>query len=332
LFFFNKPKSNLSDVIVLGLFTIFILVYGFFLDIIVSNEVDFIGFGFTISIFLGYLLSSIETKEHFFHANEKLVQWSLLIGIPIFLLIGFFPSLLSFAPYYNFDGFEHQTFFVTNIHYAEEGLLSYRFVGFGREPGVTQFFYILALWSSLKKHGKFTFSTLLIILAIFLGRSTAGFFMMVIVVFFTIPIRKNIKYILFSSPFFIFLLINEFNYHIDNKLSGTNSFINRYERYFSFFSSDVYNVVFGFGNTFYKNSIGVANLGGWDTFLQLSQRYGIITFVFLAFILFLKNRKFFMVSLIIFITFFSQLIWFYPAIAFFYFKGRSNCIQPNKQV
>ncbi len=327
LFLYCKIKLNLVDSISLLLLTLLILFYGFILDFIYAKEIDFINLGFVISIYFAYLLSCIETKEHFFYANEKLVHWSLIIGIPIFLLIGVFPFILNFALSYNYGGYFHKTFIVTNIHYAEEGQLSDRFVGFGREPGVTQFFYILALWSRLKRNGKFTLPIILIILAIVLGKSTAGFFTMMLVILLTMPIKKNLKYIFLFSPILVYFVFDQFNYHLQNKLAGSDSFIYRYERYYNFFTSDINNIIFGYGNALYKKSIGISDLGGWDTFLQLSQRYGIISFVLISLLLFLNNRKFTTVSLIIFITFFSQLIWFYPAIAFFYFNGKS---EPNK--
>lgn len=324
LFFFSKIKFNSSDFIVLLILTVIILIYGFVLDIIYTQEIDLINFGFIFSIFLAFLLSCLESKEHFFYANEMLVRWSLLIGLPIFILTFFFPLILNFALPYNFGGYIHKTFIVTNIHYVEEGLLSDRFVGFGREPGVTQFFYTLALWSRLKRAGKFTFNSVLIIFAIILGKSTAGFFTMISIIFLTMPVKKNLKYLIFFSPLFVYLIVDQFNYHLQNKLTGSDSFIYRYERYSDFFSSDIFKILFGYGNAFYKRSIGVAELGGWDTFLQLSQRYGIISFIIISLLLFVSNRKYFIVSLIIFITFFSQLIWFYPAIAFFYFLGNTE--------
>jgi hypothetical protein len=330
--YFSKIKLKIYDSLILLILTFLILLYGFILDIIYSKDIDLINFGFIISIFFGYLLSCLETKEHFFYANEKLVHWTLLIGLPIFLLISLFPFISNFALTYNYGGYFHKTFIVTNIHYAEEGQLSDRFVGFGREPGVTQFFYILALWSRLKRNRKFTLPVILIILAVILGKSTAGFFTMILVIFLTIPIKNNIKYILISSPLIIFFLIDQFNYHWQNKLSGSDSFVYRYERYYNFFNSDFTNIMFGYGNAFYKKSIGVTDLGGWDTFLQLSQRYGVISFILISIILFLNNKKYAIVSLIIFITFFSQLIWFYPAIAFFYFKGMSNTLKLNNPI
>jgi hypothetical protein len=301
-----------------------LFIYGFVLDFIRTHEIDFINFGFIISIFPAYLLSCLETKDHFFYANEKLVNWSILLGIPIFLLIRFFPSILEFSFSYNFDGFNHKTFIITNIHYTEEGKLSDRFVGFGREPGLTQLFYILALWSRLNRNGRITMPVILIIIAIVLGRSTAGLFTMLLVILINFPFKKNLKYILLFSPIAVYFLISQINFHIENKLAGSNSFINRYERYITFFISDIKYILFGYGNAFYKKSIGISDLGGWDTFLQLSQRYGIITFALISLLLFLNNPKYTTVSLIIFITFFSQLIWFYPAIAFFYFNGKSE--------
>ena len=51
------------------------------------------------------------------------------------------------------------------------------------------------------------------------------------------------------------------------------------------YNIDINEILFGYGNTFYKKIIGTSDLGGWDTFLQLSQRYGIISFLVISFIL-----------------------------------------------
>ncbi|RXK48272.1 hypothetical protein [Aquirufa rosea] len=329
---FKKIKFAQFNFLILILFLLLLFFYGFLLDTIYSKEIDIISFGFFISILLSYFLSCLVTKEHYFYANEILVHWSLMFGIPIFVLISFYPAILNYALTYDYGGYYHKTFIVTNIHYTEDDQLSERFVGFGREPGITQLFYIIAFWSRLRRSGRITFPIVLIFVAILIGRSTAGFFILIIVILTTMPIKNNLKFLIFISPIFLYFLFQQFNYHLENKLVGSESFIYRYERYYNFFSNDIKIILFGFGNTYYKNYLSAADLGGWDTFLQLSQRYGIISFILLSYILYVNNKKYLTVFLIIFITFFSQLIWFYPAIAFFFFRDNLGSALRGTQV
>lgn len=317
--------------LVILFFLLFILIFGgLVLDIFYEQEVDFISIGFGASIFIGFIISALESKENLLKANEQLMFFSLLIGIPIHFLIVFFPSLLNLAFTYNYGGYFHKTFFITNIHYAEEGVLSDRFVGIGREPGITQIFLLLALWTILKREKRFNFSVLLILIGILLGKSTAGFFSAILVLFLVMPIKKVLKYTLLFSPVIFIFIIDQWIYHTQNKLAGSSSFIYRYGRYLDFFSSDWSVILMGYGNAHYSSDIAKSGLGGWDTLLQLSQRYGILFFVLIVSLLFINNKRTIFVALILFISFLSQLIWFYPVVSFFYFQDRCN--HSNKKV
>lgn len=330
-FFRNRPfYFSESNLFILLFFLIVIVVHGTILDFIYSMSFDFIGIGFLISIILGYLLSGLVTKEDVLLNNERLLFWSVLIGAPIFLLSNFFPVIENSAFNYNSGGFTHKTLLFLNFHVTDEGSISDRFVGIGREPGVTQIFLLLAIWYRLSRLHKFDFKVIVLIAGLLLGKSTAGFFTLLFVLFLTIPFRKLLTLGLIFSPIIIFLITDLWIYHTSNKLAGSVSFLNRYGRYIDFFTGDWISIIGGYGNVYYAKYIGAADLGGWDTMLQVSQRYGILFFISISFILLISNRKNIIIFFIIFISFFSQLVWFYPIISFFYFKVSSRYLKTLK--
>lgn len=289
-------------------------------DFIYSRDFDFITLGFFISILIGLILSCEYSTEDFLKVNENLIHFSLILGLPIFILSKIEPGILEYAYNYSFGGFNHKSFLVANFHYDGDRLFNERFVGIAREPGLTQVFINLALWFNLKKEKRFTAKTYLLITAIVLTKSTAGLICMIFILIQYLKSRKSLKFIILSFPLFAILLFSQITYHWNNKLLGSKSFSIRYDRYLDFFSDNFYNIFFGYGNIYYSNIIVPQNLGGFDSFLQTSQRYGVLFFVLLILILSSINKKERIITIIISIGLFSQLIWFYPIISFFYFK------------
>lgn len=322
LILFRKPtlQFSLRNLCIISFLAFVIIFYGFVLDFLYSRSFDFIGVGFLISILIGYFLSGLVTKEEVFLSNERLMFWSVLLGIPLFLVAQYFPIVSDFALTYNSGGFTHKTFFFLNFHTTEQGTLTDRFVGIGREPGVTQIFLLLAIWYRLQRNKKIDFKVAILMLGLFLGKSTAGFFTLLLVLILTIPFKKLVITGILFFPIIIYLITDLWVYHTNNKLAGSVSFLNRYGRYNDFFTGDWLSILGGYGNVYYAQNIGAADLGGWDTLLQVSQRYGFLFFLTLVLILLYNNQKNIIVFLIIVISFFSQLIWFYPIISFFYFK------------
>lgn len=326
IIFFRKPNLKFSqeNLIILFFFSVSILLYGSLLDFFYSTSFDAIGIGFWISIVIGYFLSNLVTKDEVLLNNEKLMFWSVLIGIPIFILSQYFPIIIEKAISYTYGGFTHKTFVILNFHTSEDDILSERFVGLGREPGVTQIFLLLAIWYRLKRKQVFDFKVLILISGLLLGKSTAGFFTLLLILILSIPLKRLIYLVLLSTPLILYIIADLWVYHTDNKLAGSLSFINRYGRYVDFFTGDLISIIGGYGNVYYAKFIGPADLGGWDTFLQVCQRYGVLFFFGLVIILLYSNRNLIIVFIIILISFFSQLVWFYPIISFFYFKSNNR--------
>lgn len=284
------------------------------------GSLDFNAVGFWLAMTLPFFIVACVEKEEFILAIEKIVLITLLIGLPIWVFCQFFPALITMMPQYTYGGFSHYTLlFVNFLTYGE---LSNRFVGFGSEPGLSQIFYTIALYSRLQRNNlKFDWFVLLLCIAIFLTKSTAGIFTLFIVLFLMVPVRKLIGYIALFSPLLVGYVYGEFIYHLENKLLGSDSFGARYDRYFDFFNSNIVNILFGFGNSYYTEVIASAGIGGYDSLLQFSQRFGLISFFALLLIIFSANYKRPVLFVIIGLGFISQSIWLMPAICFFYYKN-----------
>jgi hypothetical protein len=319
----NDFTIKFRDLIILIISLFFLVFYGFTLDLIFVGEISFQGVGFFIFVLIGFLISQKVTRENFLLANEKLVGFTLVIGLPIYAICYIYPELSRYGFSYSYGGFTHETFIILNILIIDESPLQ-RFCGFGSEPGLTQIFYLLALFSRISRSNRrIDFFSLTIIIAIFFSRSTFGIFLAIYVLARLIPLKILFGYIIILSPILFFTLIDELNYHISEKLVGSDSFALRYDRYLNFFNSDVLSIILGNGNSYYLNFTAPFNFGGWDSFLQVSQRYGLI-FVFLLFAFLIINTKkdHIPVLFIILLAFFSQSISFLPVIAYFYFSGK----------
>ena len=122
----------------------------------------------------------------------------------------------------------------------------------------------------------------------------------------------------------MFFLLDEFYYHIDNKLLGSDSFAIRYDRYIEFFDGNIIDILIGYGSGYYSAVVAHSGIGGWDTLLQYSQRYGVIAFIFLCLLVLYSSAGYLILGLILLLTFISQAVWFYPAISFFYFRSNKS--------
>lgn len=326
IYSYNKIEIKIVNLLIIGVLLYFITIYGFVLDLVFMGEVSYQGLGFALFVLLGFLLAQRVTRDDFFSANESLVKLSLAIGLPIHLLLQIKPALVQYGFNYSYGNFEHITFIFLNVLMVD-GYPIQRFTGFGSEPGLTQIFYLLALFSRLSRNGgRLDLFLLIILLAVVLSKSTFGIFVCVLLLVNLVSLKNLLKYLIILLPIMYFVLFDKLAFHFSEKFVGSDSFAVRYDRYIYFFGGDLLNVIFGNGNSYYLSLIAPFDLGGWDSFLQVSQRYGLIFTIALFFLLYSSNRaRQKPVFLVIFLAFFTQSIWFLPVIAYFYFKGCHDC-------
>lgn len=316
-------KSDKSSLV--GVVTLFIalVLYGAMLDSLNGFGIDINALGFWFIYLFSFLTATSATKEELLYANERLVILSLVVGIPIWIILSANPSMVLSTPTYTYGNFTHHTLFFVNFLIHES--VSERFVGFASEPGLTQIFYTLALWFRLKRNsGNFDWQVILIIAAIFLGKSTAGLFTLMAIIALSVPKKNLIKILVMSLPFFVYFIYEEVLYHFENKLVGSDSFEYRYDRYNDFFGGNILSIILGHGNSYYSSVIANAGVGGFDSFLQVSQRYGLVICLSFFALLLLNNRRYPVVGFVVALGYFSQAIWLLPAIATLHFKNKND--------
>lgn len=288
---------------------------------IMYGKFDFNAIGFWLAMGVPFFIAACIDKDEFIRIIEKTVLYTLVPGLGVWMVCQLFPQLVTSMPQYTYGGFTHYTLFFVN--FLTHGEVSGRFVGFGSEPGLTQIFYAIALYSRLKDNkGTFDWFVILLCVAIFFTKSTAGIFILFLVLFLMTPPGKLFKYILIFSPMLLFYVYGEIIYHLDNKLIGSDSFASRYDRYNDFFNSDVFNIIFGFGNSYYTDVLARSGIGGYDALLQFSQRYGLISLFALLLMIYSANAKQPLIAVIIALGFLSQAIWLMPAISLFYYASK----------
>lgn len=314
-----RPK--ISDLILCLLFLMAFYLWPMVIDVWGGRTPKFVNsLGIVVFALIGFLISFVISKKDFLDANERLSILSIVIGLPVFLYIIADPSNIEYVPSYSFKGqIRGYSLGFVNFLIHEYGL-SGRFTGFAREPGVLQMLYLLALWNRLQRLGnKLDFLSILIITAIFFSKSTAGIAAMFMLLALSVDRKNAIIYLLLIGAISLYFR-QEFLNIYEYKLFGSYSFSVRYDRYSYFLSNDIFRLLTGHGNAGYDIFFGSQQLGGWDTVLMVTQRYGILGVLLIYGLLVYKNYRSPGIWIVIGLSFFSQSVWFYPIVSFFYFS------------
>ncbi|WVN42139.1 hypothetical protein AOB54_01790 [beta proteobacterium MWH-UniP1] len=271
-------------------------------------------------VFSGFILANSYTKKDFLDINESFIIVIIALGLPIYLPFSYGLFDYDLLPIYNFKGCERgYTVGIVNFLTHEYGVTA-RFSSFAREPGIMQVFILLALNNRIvRMRGSIDVLSLMLIVALFLGKSTTGLFAMLIVLMMSCNFYKNKIFFALFGCIFIYFFIIELKYIFDYKLFNTHAFEARYNRYEYLINTNLVDLIFGLGNNVYNETLAANDLGGFDSFLQLIQRYGIIAIFTLFLLLFLNNYNDPAPLIIILLAFFSQSLWLDPIISYFYF-------------
>jgi hypothetical protein len=119
-----------------------------------------------------------------------------------------------------------------------------------------------------------------------------------------------------------------FENQIDNKLNGY-AFESRFiplKNSFNYISENLT----GVGNIQYSNDLNKYNIGSFDSYSQISMRYGMQALILFIFLSFLLMKKAFFLSIIFMVTFTSQTIWYFPVVSCFYFYVIHNFYYERK--
>lgn len=323
LFFPSWRGWHCSRISIISLFIITILLVPHAALLDESNGYSFgwKSFGFWGALLIAFFIASLISKNELLRVNERVVLYAALIGIPVYAVVVVYPELINIMPTYTYGPYTHHTAGFVNFLYADGLVL--RFTSFASEPGLASMFFLWALWYRAEENqGNMDWQSWLFVLGIILMRSTAGLFLMLVVLVMYVRPRILLLAVFVASPALVFYLYGEIEYHLANKLIGSDSFDIRYSRYLDFFRQDGLNIFFGFGNGFYDDVLVGQDLAGWDSFLQVAQRYGCLSVLILFLLLVFNNMRYRGIAIIIAVTFASQSIWLMPAVAVFYFRDK----------
>jgi len=194
-----------------------------------AGEISYFVLYPVLLIVFSYLFATRYSLTEILLGNEHLVIISLVFGLPLFFVSLLYPSVINLGLDYSIgDTDVHKSFILLNFHLNGGGSTE-RFVGFGPEPGFTQMFFVLAFYSRYTRQQKIDLNSVLIIVGTILTKSTAGllcFFVIMCHFFVSFRLRSIVMVSLL-----IVLILPEIEFHLDNKVVGSESFSSRFSRY-----------------------------------------------------------------------------------------------------
>ncbi len=285
------------------------------------GELSVLNLYFPLCFFLGFIISRKYKIDEYLYYLEKVVFIVAVFSIIGVFIYSFFPSLVYSLPTYSYYDTNHKTAYIFNI-LLDEGGIVHRNAGIAWEPGAFQFLMNLGVYAYIRIGNKISFFKIIIYgLAILFTKSTAG---IIIFAFITFNILKRNKVARYFIPILILMFVDsirqEFLYQYNYKLFGSYAFETRLEPMLNAYQMGI-NHFWGLGNSGYDLLYRDLGLGAYDSFAQIFIRYGYPLLIFISFLLLrlLKNYK--TLFLILFVTFLSQTIWFFPLITPFYFMS-----------
>ena len=249
------------------------------------------------------------------------------ISLFLYLVVIIYPPIVNFFVTYEYYDFTSKSVFFLNVLTSESNIL-YRNSGFASEPGLYQFLLNLALWWKLRQCNKIDFCTFIFIASIFTTNSTAGLLCMFLILFLSSKGRVRwfiVLCVIVALP----IILPQLQYHITQKMVGSESFEGRFSPFLNAFTYSFSNPL-GIGSVEYSAIYKELNIGGWDSFSQIVIRYGYQGLIFVLFFLVVLFLRSLTLGCLLLVSFFSQAIWFYPVVSCFYFwsfnfsKPKSN--------
>lgn len=284
------------------------------------SEYSILNLYFPICFVLGYLVSEKYSYSEFLTLLEKVVFIASILSLFGVFVYTFLPNMISYLPSYQYYHTSHKTAYVFNVILGHSGNAVTRNVGIAWEPGVFQFLVNIGLYSYLKTTKKINlFKVAIYALVVITTESTAGIIIFILLTWKLFLTDKKARILIIISLLaFSGLIAEELMYHYRYKLFGSYAFESRLDPFLNSFNEGR-NHLFGMGNSGYNAQLNILNIGAWDSFGQIFIRYGYPMFIIIvaSLIKILFRDK--ILFVILFVTFLSQGIWFFPIVTPFYF-------------
>lgn len=274
------------------------------------------------SLMLGFFVGQRISFDRFEIVFEKIVFILSLIALPLYLAVFFVPSIVSFFPSYTFGGFTHKTIYFLNVLIGDD--LVFRNSGFASEPGVYQFYLNLGLFISLRNLPALRLKTFFYIVSIVTTNSTAGLFIMAILLL--IYLRGPWRAALIAVSIVFFGVLSGYvAEHWEAKVVNDQAAGGRLDpaiNALNVFSENI----FGIGAYRYTEIYQEMNLGSSDSYTQIAMRYGALGLMAIFTLIFRLSRRGLGFVTIFLLSFLTNPFFFSPLPAIFYF---SKCSPKN---
>lgn len=304
-----------------------LLLFGIILDtrnVENVSDLSLLNFYIPLTFLIGYTVAHKYSINIILFEIDKVVYILAILSLIGVFVYTFIPSIINNLPSYTYYNTTHKTAIFFNILISEIGVVR-RNAGIAWEPGAFQFLLNLGIYSYIKMNQRLHLMKLgIYILALASTVSTMGYIIFLII---SLSIFKRHKIIGIAYIFLIFIswdqLYSILEYQMDYKLLGSFAFESRFEPMINAYKIGFDNF-WGIGSTGYNNMLNFFNIGSYDSFSQILMRYGFPLFLSILILLIRLAGVDKWIFIIIFLTFFSQTIWFLPFTTIFYFFNKDK--------
>lgn len=320
ILYFTKKlglKKILFTSILIVFFTIFFIIKNI-------STFDLFNGGFyyifiPLNFLLGYLVNKSYPLKYFLQEYEKIIFITSIISLGCMLLTKFYPDIIFLFNEYKP---QRRTIYIYNFLLNTPTSVWFRNSGIAWEPGVYQFLLNLSLGSYIyqKKRKISSIKIIIYLMNILLTFSTIGLINLIFNLLLIFKYAKKklkifiVLAILFSAP----ILFNIYNQHIYEKITSGESGITGRTKPIVESLNYIIKKDFLFGEGF--NNILENKLAFADSYTHILVTLGLIVMILLVLSI-IGFYKMPVLMLIIFFSYTNEVIWFYPFMTYFYFKG-----------
>lgn len=309
----NQKQDKYINILIFMIlfFSLIILVFDFY-QYIITGVFSALSVAVPIYFYLAYRVSFKFSDLKLDVVLENIIFYISVVSIISYLLL-WYGNLHNFATDYHYYDSNHLTVYFYNIMLNEAGIV-YRNTGIASEPGLFQVLVNIGLFLSIQKNNNSPFRMLVYTLSVLLTLSTAGIVILILIYLHLIKkhlfIKSNIKYLYFVF-FLFFIIYSDLNYHIENKLLGSDSFEGRFNPIMDTLNTLI-EYPFGLGNVAFDQVYKTSGSAAFESFGMILARYGLGMFISIGALYAKLLKRNVILFFIVIVTFFSQPIWLTP--------------------
>jgi len=291
---------------------------------------------FPATFLLGFIISQKYKLKELLSIFDKIIFFFAFFSLIGVVTYTFFPNVVHQLPLISYGGLTRtRTAFIFNVlleQYYTHGILP-RNAGIAWEPGAFQFILNMGLYSHTKIATKIDYRRVAIYLVAILATQSTSAYIIILFILFNLMLKdKKILFILLATSIpFAPAIIREINQQINHHLFGSVRFNLRFEPFIHAIQTGI-NSIIGLGNAGFDNNFRNIYRVPFDSIGQITIRYGLPLLLLISSRLIFLLKSNFILTIIIFVTFLSQNIWFFPMVTPFYFYLKEGSNEENESL